>query len=164
MLKMLSFFRQVYNAVLVLLVHASSCVNLEGFNESVDTLRWFYDGRVVCFSNSGKLDGQWQIAAAVFVAVSCILILILQYRNVKDAQIFLSLPLLLFLYMKRSMRIPQANLNWFDSTAVPHYHAMFRSGAKHWMVIMFYERVILLLVLVVFVLITRFDSNSSEGM
>jgi hypothetical protein len=62
------------------------------------------------------------------------------------------------------MRIPQANLNWFDSTAVPHYHAMFRSGAKHWMVIMFYERVILLLVLVVFVLITRFDSNSSEGM
>ena len=72
--------------------------------------------------------------------------------------------LLLFLYMRRSMRIPQANLNWFDSTAVPHYQAMFRSGAKHWMVIMFYERVILLLVLVVFVLITRFDSNSSEGM
>jgi hypothetical protein len=46
------------------------------------------------------------------------------------------------------MRIPQANLNWFQSTAVPHYQAMFRSGAKHWMVIMFYERVILLLVLV----------------
>jgi hypothetical protein len=76
---MLKILLQVYNAVLVLLVHATSCVNLEGFNESVDTLRWYYDGRVVCFSNNGKLDGRWQIAAVVFVAVSCLLVLIFMY-------------------------------------------------------------------------------------
>ena len=62
---------QVYNAVLVLLVNASSCVTLEGFDDAGGTSRWFYDGRVSCFTYRGKFDGRWQIAAAVFVAVSC---------------------------------------------------------------------------------------------
>lgn len=50
--------------------------------------------------------------------------------------------------MRKSISIPEENLNWFDSTAVPHYQAMFRVGTRHWMVIMFYERVLVLLVLV----------------
>ncbi len=56
--------------MLVLLVNASSCVTLEGFDDAGGTSRWFYDGRVACFTDRGKLDGRWQIAAAVFVAVS----------------------------------------------------------------------------------------------
>jgi hypothetical protein len=64
---------QVYNAVLVLLVQATSCVDLQGLNDSAGTFRWYYDGRVACYSNTGKLDGRWQIAAACFVAVSIFL-------------------------------------------------------------------------------------------
>ena len=45
-------------------------MTLEGFDDAGGTSRWFYDGRVACFTDRGKLDGRWQIAAAVFVAVS----------------------------------------------------------------------------------------------
>jgi hypothetical protein len=65
--------------------------------------------------------------------------------------------------MRKSVSIPQQNLNWFDSTAVPHYQAMFRVGARHWMVIMFYERVIVLLVLVDDIFVVIF-CDSSLGM
>jgi hypothetical protein len=63
--------------------------------------------------------------------------------------VFLFLPLLLFFYMQRSMNLKQETFNWFDSTAIPHYHAMFCEGTRHWMVVMFYERVVLQLVRVV---------------
>ena len=70
---------------------------------------------------------------------------------------FLCLPLLLFFYMQRSMNLERATFNWFDSTAIPHYHSMFREGTRHWMVVMFYERVLLLLVgVVVIVLLPQF--------
>ena len=52
---------------------------------------------------------------------------------------------MLFLYMQRVIDRDDA-FNWFDSTAVPHYRAMFRMGTRHWMVVMFYERVLLLVV------------------
>jgi hypothetical protein len=66
----LNFVLQVYNAVLVLLVQATSCLDLQDLNDSAGTFRWYYDGRVLCYSNNGKLDGRWQIAASFFVAVS----------------------------------------------------------------------------------------------
>jgi hypothetical protein len=77
-------------------------------------IRWFYDGRVVCFSDSGEQPGLWQywaLGGVVFMAL---------------------VPLLLAVYMHGALKKSEDERNVFDSSALPYYADQFVSGSKHW--------------------------------
>ena len=141
--KLRNLMPQVYSAMLLLLVRSTSCVTLNDYDDQAGVNRWYFDGRVVCFTE-GTFDGRWQIVSAVFAAV-CDFHARQSGFHSCSVQVFLGLPLLLFFHMQRAIERDNA-INWFDSTAVPYYKNMFRMGTRHWMVAMFYERVFLLLV------------------
>ena len=117
----LEFGIAAYSALLSLLVQCTTCINIKGLeidgHPSVE-LRWFYDGRVVCFSDSGKLPGRWQIAALIGVILLSLL------------------PLMLALYMRRTLSKNAVAYNVFEVSALPEYLGQFNSSNKHWFTVM----------------------------
>jgi hypothetical protein len=105
-----------YSAILSLLVQCTTCVKMNGFpsDTASSDIRWFYDGRVVCFSDSGEQSGLWQywaLGGVVFMAL---------------------VPLLLAVYMHGALKKSEDERNVFDSSALPYYADQFVSGSKHW--------------------------------
>ena len=105
-----------YSAILSLLVQCTTCVNVEGFQSDTasSVIRWFYDGRVVCFSDSGEQPGFWQfwaLGGVIFMAL---------------------VPLVLAIYMHIAMKKSEGDQNVFDRSALPYYAGQFASGSKHW--------------------------------
>jgi hypothetical protein len=117
----LDFGIAAYSALLSLLVQCTTCINIKGLKIdgqlSVE-LRWFYDGRVACFSDSGTLPGLWQIAALIGVILLSLL------------------PLMLALYMRRTLSKNAVSYNLFEVSALPAYLGQFNSSNKHWFTIM----------------------------
>jgi hypothetical protein len=117
----LDFGIAAYSALLSLLVQCTTCINIKGLeidgHPSVE-LRWFYDGRVACFSDMGKLSGLWQIAALIGVILLSLL------------------PLMLALYMRRTLSKNAASHNLFEVSALPAYLGQFNSSNKHWFTVM----------------------------
>jgi hypothetical protein len=117
----LDFGIAAYSALLSLLVQCTTCININGLeidgHPSVE-LRWFYDGRVACFSDLGKLPGRWQIAALIGVILLSLL------------------PLMLALYMRRTLSKDAASYNLFEVSALPAYLGQFNSSNKHWFTVM----------------------------
>jgi hypothetical protein len=117
----LDFGIAAYSALLSLLVQCTTCINIKGLEidgQSSVELRWFYDGRVACFSDSGTLPGLWQIAALIGVILLSLL------------------PLMLALYMRRTLSRNAVSYNLFEVSALPAYLGQFNSSNKHWFTIM----------------------------
>jgi hypothetical protein len=117
----LGFAIAAYSALLSLLVQCTTCINIKGLeidgHPSVE-LRWFYDGRVACFSDSGTSPGSWQIAALIGVILLSLL------------------PLMLALYMRRTLSKNTVSYNLFEVSALPEYLGQFNSSNKHWFTVM----------------------------
>jgi hypothetical protein len=110
-----------YSAILSLLVQGTTCVNVEGLQSdaSLSNIRWFYDGRVVCFSDSGEQPGLWQfwaLGGVVFMAL---------------------VPLILAIYMRSALKKSEGDRNVFDRSALPYYADQFTDRSKHWFTIMY---------------------------
>ncbi len=117
----LDFGIAAYSALLSLLVQCTTCVNIKGLEidgHPSAELRWFYDGRVACFSDSGKLPGLWQVAALIGVILLSLL------------------PLMLALYMRRTLSKDADSYNLFEVSALPAYLGQFNASNKHWFTIM----------------------------
>jgi hypothetical protein len=113
----LNFGVTAYSAVFSLMVQCTTCVTLPGYQERGE-VRWFYDGRVVCFSDVGERSGLWQIAASVAVVVLAVM------------------PCCLVIYMSRASIKPEASFNTFDISAFPTYFDEFNSSNRHWFSVM----------------------------
>jgi hypothetical protein len=104
-----------YSAILSLLVQCTTCVRVEGLQTDASSdIRWFYDGRVVCFSDSGEQPGHWQFWA--LGGVVCMALV----------------PLALALYMQNALKKAEEDQNVFDKSALPYYAGQFVDGSKHW--------------------------------
>jgi hypothetical protein len=117
----LNFGVIAYSAVLSLMIQCTTCVEMKGYQDQgveLPQLRWFYDGRVVCFSDSGEQPGGWQIAA-LFAVVALV-----------------AMPGCLAVYMSRSARKPETSRNIFDKSAFPTYFDTFNSSNRHWFTVM----------------------------
>jgi hypothetical protein len=104
------------------MIQCTTCVTLPGYQDrgvALAQLRWFYDGRVVCFSDLGEQSGLWQIAALVAVVVLVVM------------------PFCLAIYMSRAALKPEASFNVFDVSAFPTYFDAFNSSNKHWFSVMY---------------------------
>jgi hypothetical protein len=117
----LNFGVTAYSAVLSLMIQCTTCVTLPGYQDqgvAVPQLRWFYDGRIVCFSDTGELPGVWQFAALVAVVV------------------LVAMPCSLAIYMNRASLKPEARLNTFDKSALSTYFGSHNASNKHWFAVM----------------------------
>ena len=106
---------------MTLMIQFTTCVTVQGLQtdgNALAELRWFYDGRIACFSNSGERAGQWQIAALVAVVALTVM------------------PLCLAMYMQRAVRKPEASRNIFDVSALPSYFEQFNDANRHWFTVM----------------------------
>jgi hypothetical protein len=117
----LDFGVTAYSALLSLMIQCTTCVTVGGYqveNSALSEVRWFYDGRVACFSDAGERSGRWQIAALIAV-------------------VFLTaLPMVLAAYMSRVMKKCAADYSVFDISALPAYLQEFNSSNKHWFSVM----------------------------
>jgi hypothetical protein len=117
----LDFGVTAYSALLALMIQLTTCVSIQGYQDNgraLAELRWFYDGRIACFSDDGERPGQWQIAALIAVVIlTC-------------------LPLGLALYMQRAMMKPEAAINVFDTSALPTYSEQYKSSTRHWFTVL----------------------------
>jgi len=103
------------------MIQCTTCVEIKGYQDqgvALPQLRWFYDGRVVCFSDTGEQPGGWQIAA-LFAVVALV-----------------AMPGCLAIYMSRSAMKPEASRNIFDKSAFPTYFDTFNSSNRHWFTVM----------------------------
>jgi hypothetical protein len=117
----LNFGVIAYSALLSLMIQSTTCVEIKGYQDqgvALPQLRWFYDGRVVCFSDSGEQPGGWQIAA-LFAVVALV-----------------AMPGCLAVYMSRSAMKPETGRNIFDKSAFPTYFDTFNSSNRHWFTVM----------------------------
>jgi len=102
-----------------LMMQGTACVRLEGLFDAADDLRWIYDGRVACFSDSGELPGRWQVASAIGVVVVLIA------------------PAALWRTMLGIQRLDERLRSTFQQTVLDAYSDLFFSNAQHWMVVMY---------------------------
>jgi hypothetical protein len=107
-----------YSALLSLMIQCTTCITLPGYRDQGNDLRWYYDGRVACFSDAGELPGRWQIAALVAVIMLTVL------------------PLFLSIYMSRASMKPIILRNIFETSALPAYSEQFNSANMHWLTVM----------------------------
>jgi hypothetical protein len=107
-----------FSAVASLMMQGTACVRLTGLFDATDELRWIYDGRVACFSDSGDLPGRWQVAPAIGV----IFVLIA--------------PALLWRAMLEIQRLDENLRSPFQQTLLEAYSGLYYSNARHWMVVM----------------------------
>jgi hypothetical protein len=117
----LDFGVAAYSALLSLMVQCTTCVRIQGLEsqgKALPELRWFYDGRIVCFSDSGERSGMWQIAALIGVILLTVM------------------PLLLALYMRKALSKPPASYSHFEMSAVPTYVGQFNPHNPHWFTVM----------------------------
>jgi len=106
-----------FNAVAILLMQGTACIQLSGFPDAAGTLRWIYDGRVVCFSDDGDLPGSWQAASAIGVAFA------------------LMAPAALWRLMVRIQKVGRKQTP-FEESLVTAYSGPHSANARHWMVVM----------------------------
>jgi hypothetical protein len=117
----LNFGVTAFSAVLSLMIQCTTCVTLVGYQDQASALpelRWFYDGRVVCFSDSGEHPGNWQIAA-IFAVVTLII-----------------MPCCLTIYMSRAILKPEGTLNVFDVSAFSTYFDAYKPSSQHWFTVL----------------------------
>jgi hypothetical protein len=117
----LDFGVTAYSALLSLMIQCTTCVTIGGYQvegSALPEVRWFYDGRVACFSDAGEQSGRWQIAALIAVVV------------------LTALPMVLAIYMSRVMNKCAADYSVFDISALPAYLQEFNSSNKHWFSVM----------------------------
>jgi hypothetical protein len=118
----LDFGVTAYSAFMTLMIQFTTCVTVQGLRaddgSALAELRWFYDGRIACFSDSGERAGQWQIAALVAVVALTIM------------------PVCLAMYMQRAVSKPEASRNIFDVSALPSYFEQYNDANRHWFTVM----------------------------
>jgi hypothetical protein len=114
----LKWFITCFSAAVALMMQGTACVRLNGFLDADDDLRWIYDGRVACFSDSGDFPGQWQIAPAWGVAL------------------FFLLPAALWKVTSRIQKMEKRLRTPFQETLWEAYSGPHSSNACHWMVVM----------------------------
>jgi len=117
----LDFGVAAYSALLSLMVQCTTCVSIKDMQvdgNPTPALRWFYDGRVACFSDSGEISGTWQIAAVIGVVLLAML------------------PLLLAIYMSKTLKKSEESHNVFELSALPTYIEQFNSSNHHWFTVM----------------------------
>jgi hypothetical protein len=115
----LKWFITCFSAVTSLLMKGTACIRLNGYvNGADDTTRWIYDGRVACFSDSGDLPGQWQIASAFGVAV------------------VLLAPVFLWRLMVQIQRLEKHLRSTLQVTLWEAYAGPHSPKACHWMIVM----------------------------
>jgi hypothetical protein len=114
----LKWFVTCFSAVASLMMQGTACVRLNGLLDAADGLRWFYDGRVVCFSDSGEFSGLWQIVPAIGVALALIA------------------PALLWRLMLGIQQLDKSLRSSFQETLLNAYSTPYCSHACHWMVVM----------------------------
>jgi hypothetical protein len=107
-----------FSALSSLMMQGTACFRLNGFLEDTEHLRWIYDGRVACFSDSKDFPGRWQIASAVGVAL-CVLA-----------------PAVLWGAMSAIQQIETRLRTPFQQTLWDAYSGHRPSNAYHWMVVM----------------------------
>jgi hypothetical protein len=117
----LDFGVAAYSALLSLMVQCTTCVSITDIQidgRASPELRWFYDGRVACFSDLGEVSGTWQIAAVIGVVLLAML------------------PLILAFYMSKTLKKPEESHNVFELSALPTYIEQFNSSNRHWFTVM----------------------------
>jgi hypothetical protein len=114
----MKWFVTCFSALASLMMQGTACVRLEGLFDAADDLRWIYDGRVACFSDSGELPGRWQIASAIGVVVVLIA------------------PALLWRIMLGIQRLDERLRSPLKQSALEAYSGPYFSHARHWMVVM----------------------------
>jgi hypothetical protein len=114
----LKWFVTCFSALASLLMQGTACVRLEGLFDAADDLRWIYDGRVACFSDSGELSGRWQVASAIGIVAVMIA------------------PTLLWRIMLGIQRLDERLRSPLQDTLLEAYYGPYFSNARHWMVVM----------------------------
>jgi hypothetical protein len=114
----LKWFITCFSAMTTLMMQGTACYRLNDFRDADDHLRWIYDGRVACFSDSGDLPGRWQVAPAFGVAL-CALAPAVLWRITSRIK-----------RLEKKMRLP------FQETLLEEYSSAHSSNACHWMVVM----------------------------
>jgi hypothetical protein len=115
---LLKWFITCFSATTTLMMQGTACYRLNGFRDADDHLRWIYDGRVACFSDSGDLPGRWQVAPAFGVALCAIA------------------PAVLWRITSRIKRLEKKLRSPFQETLLEEYSGAHSSNACHWMVVM----------------------------
>jgi hypothetical protein len=118
----LDFGVTAYSAFMTLLIQFTTCVTIEGYQEDgivLPEVRWFYDGRIVCLSDSGERPGRWQIAALISVVILTFV------------------PFCLALYMERAIKKPEGARNVFEISGLPAYMEQFNPSNRHWFTVMY---------------------------
>jgi hypothetical protein len=108
-----------FSALSSLMMQGTACFRLNGFLDDTEHLRWIYDGRVACFSDSEDFPGRWQIASAFGVAL-CVLA-----------------PAVLWGAMSAIQQIATHERTPFQQTLWDAYSGHRPSNAYHWMVVMY---------------------------
>jgi hypothetical protein len=114
----LKWFLSCFSAMASLMMQGTACVRLEGLFDAADDLRWIYDGRVACFSDSGELPGRWQLASAFGVVVVLIA------------------PAALWRLMLGIQRLDEHLRSPLQQTLLEAYSGAYFSNARHWTVVM----------------------------
>jgi hypothetical protein len=103
------------------MVQCTTCVSITDIQidgRASPELRWFYDGRVACFSDLGEVSGTWQIAAVIGVVLLAML------------------PLILAFYLSKTLKKTEESHNVFELSALPTYIEQFNSSNRHWFTVM----------------------------
>jgi hypothetical protein len=115
----LKWFVTCFSAVATLMMQGTACIRLYGLFDPADELRWIYDGRVACFSDSGELPGLWQVAPVIGVVLALIA------------------PAVLWRIMLGIHELDERLRSTFQKTLLDAYSGLFFSNARHWMVVMY---------------------------
>jgi hypothetical protein len=117
----LKWFVTCFSAVASFMMQGTACIRLTDLPGAENELRWIYDGRVACFSDSGELPGLWQVAPAIGVAF------------------VLVAPFMLWRLMLGIQRMEQSSRSKFQQTLLAAYSGPYFSRTRHWMVVMWVD-------------------------